>query len=716
MKEQQQPIPRVFTDTRQPGMKGINTIVDPHDIDEQSSPDILNMYFDQGVIGIRPGYSLFASKPTGETGTPLQLAIAKTSDGVNYIISVYTSGTNVNNFYVWDSVNSRWISINGAYAPTFSQILYFGSQNWNMAYADDRIYFGNKYDDTARWRISLNYLSVPAAASDEQLTLTDASRFHTYSAAVSAASSVLTITASPNATAAYTNSWERGQMVYYTGLGLSGITSGNIYYAIPGSYGTPATGQTTLGLATTLANAIAGVAINISGSPTGATVYKVDPITIYDGNHTSQAIYYNRVGNVLSLVSSVGNTFGIGSSVCPTLTDRPAVPKGNVLNTYQARFVSTAGFGTENTMFLSRINEPEDYIVVTDDITSGGFQIFNDGGGGIIDVKSFGQFLLVEKTNGMSQFSFQVNTDLSSQIATVVPIITGIGMGPMNLRSNLLAMNSIYYPSGSAGFIMLSPLTTGTNASTGLQVISYNINNIYPNYNFSNSKGAFYKNKLFWTAQSPTSQNVIFVYDTIRQAWTKFDSWNPADMAVTNSNQFLFLSAIDGNVYQAFSGYTENGNPVNSYFYTKLNTMGRASMVKTVESIYIEGYMTQSTTIYADVLYNEKGSLFTQTYEMSVGTTGFQFTNVDIDALGMIPFNQGIMDSLRLSQIQNFGYYRGFLAVPLAFGLFALEVKFYTKQANAVWYMTGHAVNPLIEPNTPPTMMISPLNPLVITF
>lgn len=703
-------------ETRQPGMLGINTITDQHDIKDQESPDMLNMYFDNGVIGNRPGYSLFAAKPTGETGTPLQMMIAKTSDGVNYIISIYTSGTITNNFYLWDSTNTRWIPINGSYLPTFTKMTYFGSQNWNYAYGDDRLYFGNKYDSSCRWRNCLNYLSTAAASADTTLTLTDTSRFFVYQAAVTGISSnIFTLSTSPQGSSVYTNSWEKGQMVYFSDPGntISGLTNGTVYYAVPSSYILPVNGVSgnSLGLATSYANAIAGTVISISGSPSNVTIYKATPVVIYDGTTATQKIYYTKSSTTLTLTGTVGTTIAIGASVSPTIVP-VAIPKGNIVVTWQSRFITAGAYQNENTMYLSRVSDPEDYVPVTDDMNAGGFQIFNDGAGGLIDIKEFGTFLVVSKSNAMYQFSFVQNADLSAQFPQITPIVSGIGMGPVTFRSSLKALNAIYYPSGSSGFIQLSPVASGVTASTGLQVISYNINNILPNYDFSNSKGGFYKNKLFWTAQSSVSQNIIFVYDTIRQAWTKFDSWNPVDFAITNNNVFLILSANDGNIYQAFSGYTDNSNPYNAYYNTKLNLLGNAFTVKTLDAIYVEGYMTQSTKLYADVLFNEKGRLFKATYLLTYGVQGFQFSNVIVGGLAQFPFNQNINDSLTPDQIQNYGYFRGYLSVPVSYGLFAVQIKFYSKDANSVWFLTGWGTKPTYEESLPALMRIDANSPV----
>lgn len=721
---------------------GINTIVDQHDIKDQESPDMQNMYFDMGVIGVRPGSKLFATKPAGETGEPLQIILAKTSDGVNYLISVYTSGTTTNNFYLWDNLNSQWLPINGTYLPTFTAVSYFGSQSWDYAYSMDSLYLGNGFDDMCRWKMSLGYTSEDVVSSGSTLPMVDASRFFIYSAAITAVngdSTTVTLSNSPQQSAIYTNDWELGQLVFYVGDGITGLTSGKLYYAVPSAYSLPTNGISgnTLGFATSLANAVAKTTISISGSPANAQIFKAEPIVITSAGNSYNAVYYSRTGNTLNLAGVVGHDIKGGAAVAPTITDRPGCPKGNIITTWQSRLVvsncmaaqmsiwdssgttfstypvittsivkPTMVSGSGNTMWLSRLSSPEDYVTNQDDMSSGGNQIFSDGAGSITDIKDFGEFLVVSKSNIQYRFSFIQNQDLSAQFPQIVPIISGIGMGPFSFKSSLKAMNTLFYPTASSGFVALSPTNTGYTSETGLEVISYNINNlIQSGYDFTKSKGVFYFNKLLWTCTNPSTQDFIFMYDTIRKAWTKFDNWNPVDMVVTNDNVFFFIGQ-DGNIYEGFDGYTDNDNPYNSYYKTKLHNFQKPSMVKTIDAIAVEGYMTQSTTLYADVLYNEKGRLFTQTYKMAYGLQGFIFTNVNITALGQTPINQSILDSLTPSQIQNFGYFRTFLSVPNAYGLFAVQIKFYSRDPNSIWFLTGYGMNPKFENIIPPLMRL----------
>ncbi len=695
-----------FLNVRQPGMAGINTLVDPHDIKDQECPDMLNTVFDQGVIGVRQGYELLIEKPIGETGEALNLWTARCSDGKEYMIACYFTDPNINNFYVRDDVNNIWIPINGSYAPTFTKNIPFGAQTWDAGYASDRFYFCNGYDYVGRWRMSIGYLSQNTMSSDNFLTLEDASRFNQMQITIAQtviSGNKIPIVQPATVPKGISTSLSLGQMVFYSGSGITGISPG-IYYVIP----TNGVTGNSVSLAATLADAIAGNILPVSGTPDlGCSLYHVEPITINGVN----LLYYSVSGNNLNLTTPVGSVMGKGTSVSTTITSRPGVAKGNIIKRWQSRLITAnASPGSEVTMNFSRIAEPEDFVPVSDDIASGGSEVFMDGWGGITHIEDFGEFLLVGKEDVEYRFQFTLNADLSSQISQIVPIISGKGFCPISNLSAVKAMNTIYYPSRLSGFVSLSPLASGVTSSTGVNVISFNINNyVQNNLDVTKSRGIYFKNKVIWSVTSPTSQNFELVYDLVRNAWTRFDSWNSADKTIYGEDIY-FISELDGNVYKGLTGYTDNNNAYQSYFLTKLNNFGEPAMPKVLDAFYIEGYMTQSTTLYTDIFYNEKGSLFKSTYKLNIQTPNFWFSGVDMAALGQLPINQGILDSLSPSQLQEFGYFRCYLSVPNNAGVFTLQAKIYSKDANSVWFISGHGANPQLEIVLPPMMRVDPVN------
>jgi len=164
------PADEQFLGVRLPGITGLNNFDDASAIQDTDLAGAQNVVFD-GFLQPRQGSALFASKPSGETGDPLQLMEARTSDGVEYLVAVYA-----NHFYLWHPDTEEWVKINQTYTPTETALKY-GYQVWNNGRGDDRLYFCNGVDNFGRWDICVSTVSGAHSAGAATVTLADGTRF-----------------------------------------------------------------------------------------------------------------------------------------------------------------------------------------------------------------------------------------------------------------------------------------------------------------------------------------------------------------------------------------------------------------------------------------------------------------------------------------------------------------------------------------------------------
>jgi len=150
---------------------GWNLLEESSNIENNQSPSLSNVVFDGGVLSPRGGSILMYSKPASETGDPLQLITAKTSDGVEFLIAIYA-----NHFYLWHDTNEEWIRINQSYVPTEID-LYYGYVNWNNGRGDDRLYVCNGVDSFIRWNMAADQANGAQSSGASTLVVDDATRF-----------------------------------------------------------------------------------------------------------------------------------------------------------------------------------------------------------------------------------------------------------------------------------------------------------------------------------------------------------------------------------------------------------------------------------------------------------------------------------------------------------------------------------------------------------
>lgn len=155
-----------------PGVAGWDVFNEAENLEDNASPEVKNAVYTGGFLAPRPGSNLFAAKPSGASGNPLQLIETQTSDGLEYIIAVYDDGE----FYLRQPLTNEWVKLNQNYTPTYPDLL-FGYITWNNGRGDDRLYACNGRDSFVRWDLCVTTVATAASAGATTITLTDSTRF-----------------------------------------------------------------------------------------------------------------------------------------------------------------------------------------------------------------------------------------------------------------------------------------------------------------------------------------------------------------------------------------------------------------------------------------------------------------------------------------------------------------------------------------------------------
>ena len=145
------------------------------------------------------------------------------------------------------------------------------------------------------------------------------------------------------------------------------------------------------------------------------------------------------------------------------------------------------------------------------------------------------------------------------------------------------------------------------------------------------ASGIVFKSKIYYAYKqdsSSTFNDTVIVYDLIRNRWfMPFVGWNVADWTIIN-NELHWHSSTSPNSYRVIDDKTDNGLPFTTVLRTHSEDFGFPQYQKNVPEIMLELYMTDSTQIQFDILYDEDG------YTEVVTTTldGTKDTNNIIDS------------------------------------------------------------------------------------
>lgn len=675
----------LLIDIRNPA-SSLNTLQDPQDIKDTETPDVLNMVFDRGLPEPRLGSFLAFEAPTGETNAFLNSFVFTTSNRLQYLVCAYAP-----NFYVRDTVNNQWVPINGTYTPPeANNSLIYGNVVWNNGVGDDRGYFGNGTDPTIKWHIALNYVVGDYSASATQITLESAVQFRKTGRSlviqgtsgffnvdyVSITGNVITLSK------ALGQSVGNGAAVAMTIENMSGnFTAAHTY-----TNAITASGDTTLTL------------LDSSTFPASGTV------SVYSGNSIISLAYSANSGNVLTLTGTVGAIVLRGAVVIYNNTGTITVPVGKLFTKFQGRLFVGNSYGMESTFYYSNVGNPENFAIAGTP-SGGGFYGFIQGTGELTGLFDFGQYLGALKGDSMHRFEFSIDATNATKVDQVTPLISDDSMGCPFPNAFVKKNNTLYYPSQNSGILSVAPQVTGFQTTINLQILSQKIQNTYNLLDFTNSRSTDFETKIFFTCATADAIDTILVYDTMLDYWTRFNNWPVKDWFKLG-DKLYFGSYQDNNIYECFHpSMTDNNNPYSSYVYTKRFDFGKQSLPKTQTLLYVQGKINAATKLYCDLLFNDMGTQQIITYLID-GTKPYVVQPITT-ALAMSMMGIPIFGDIPLAALDNTGVFKVALPVPIRYGFFNIQCKFYTLTAGANWSIDGLGANPRVEVKFPQELVIN---------
>lgn len=420
--------------------------------------------------------------------------------------------------------------------------------------------------------------------------------------------------------------------------------------------------------------------------------------------------YTSHDGTTFTLTNTLDQNVPDGASVTMEMVQKSDMEVGKVLQKNQRRLFIGNYYGGETVVAYSVQNDPEDF-TVDDTIVGGGTETIADGNGEITGMHDFGAFLVIEKRDSLHAFSFQISDDLGSKLADIQPITSGEHLGPLDMGSTIKMDGQLMYPTTSAGFVALTPSTSGDNVSTQVDDLSEKIKPfIDASLNLDFSRAAATNNKIWWAvARIGAIQNTLVVmYDKSRDAWCRQVGWAIKDIA-NKDDEIIYLDVGTGQVVQIEDGtYSDNDNEYLMSLVLKRFDYGAMGNPKNQSVVYFQGLMTPASEFFIDIYFNEEGSLDKRTYQINKDTVGLQYTSQITDEQGAFVLGLPILGMASLEGIPDVSFYRGFLALPAKNAFFNIQPRFYGNRA-AFWGLTGIAMNPELIPVVPKDMLINPI-------
>lgn len=121
--------------------------------------------------------------------------------------------------------------------------------------------------------------------------------------------------------------------------------------------------------------------------------------------------------------------------------------------------------------------------------------------------------------------------------------------------------------------------------------------------------------------------NFVVVYNIRMKAFSRITGWN-VNRFMSIDKVIYFGSSIATKVYKAFSGYSDDGASIGTEYLQELK-LGDFETRQELQSIYIQGYLSTSTTVYVKFdIYDVDGRLITDKLRLE-WTTQYNSNSLD---------------------------------------------------------------------------------------
>lgn len=428
----------------------------------------------------------------------------------------------------------------------------------------------------------------------------------------------------------------------------------------------------------------------------------------------------DKATGILTLTGTVGSIIPAGAAVAMGVDDVSSTFIGKIMFTWQRRLVLLNRYGVETGVYYSDVGAPEGF--AAGGVDGGGAFQFSDGDGPITAGLDFGDYALIGKPNGWSQFDFIINDALNAKLVRLTPMISGQSAGTIIHQGCVKVLNKLMYPTPTEGMLQINPTQTGQNSSIDLKILSQKINNLWTQtFSIVQARSKYFDQKILTAVGVPTvrynqtpqnqivNNSLIAVYDILRDGYTIWDNLPVTDFVIFNSLLY-YLNNSDGGLYQLFplGIYDDNGNPYGVTIYDRERYFDSPELPKTVDKGYIEGFIDRNTLLFVDAMFNHGGVLAMQTYVIDGSNPDYVQFAQQFPLGSDLPLEFAALGTGGLGQVDALGSFRVYLDLASRYGFHTLQLRFRTLQAGARYQITGIGFNPKTQYQPPIERVLNP--------
>ncbi len=436
------------------------------------------------------------------------------------------------------------------------------------------------------------------------------------------------------------------------------------------------------------------------------TISVIDAYTDFTASSTvkicgNDATFVNRATttdpfvNIVTLSTSTTFACNAGQEVFERIETFSTRPKGNLYIVFDNRLFISGIVGGEQTVWFSKYGDPLTWannLISASTLINPGIFNLGEGGGAVVGMTMDEESLYLLKR------SIIYRVGLTDEAYSILPLKTFDGksqtVGATNANSVFAGGNGVFFITPDNQILSLSRVADVDYPQ--LTPISNSIKNTILEADFSESSGIVFRDKAYFSYKSSrdvSKNDTVLVWNIKEKTWdSPVVGWNVQDWAVYDDGsgeKLYFSSSVSYNINRVISQALDGIYDVKANWRSKLYNFGMPSELKELRGLFIEGYISDNTSINISLLADDGSQ--TLATQLKGTEINYIYDNTTYNVFGFNAFgterfgsnvNQGNKKRFRI-------YLTNFRINPF----YNLQLEFASEGENQAWEILGYSLN-----------------------
>lgn len=374
-------------------------------------------------------------------------------------------------------------------------------------------------------------------------------------------------------------------------------------------------------------------------SPTGSITIRNNVGTLVTANYTGGTGTTTLTGVTVDYSSNV--TYPVQSIIQQTvvtttnaaMTAIPATLKNNLISVLRNQIY--IGSFTNNSIYISQVNNYKNYSFTAP------VRLVGEGALVTLDCSPTGFVPQEDRmyiTGGKEQWyetRFTLSSDLTSESFEIIRLKTSVLQAARSQAAIAKTKNDVMFINNETSFDSLGRVLN-ILATPQSENISDPIKDDFDSYDWTDCSVIYHR---YYVYVAVPKVNRVLIWN-IAKGWWEAPQILPISRFSIINGELYGHSYFLSETYKLFTGYNDNGNPIDARALFSFENYGTRSQKKNFSEFYSEGYISSNTTLYLGIQYDIDGCATNTQYSIRGDNTNLVCIPAAGNSLGKISFGK----------------------------------------------------------------------------